>query len=149
MQRPATSQITSPSSRAQVPALRPPCPLDEPRRGVSTRYHVTATLLAARLEEDNAIHLRIADPFNPERTMLVCFPESARGAAGGQPAVLHRFRTARQSFIEDFLMPPFEGFALLSGAARLTLVDHDLSQTEGEDTARLCVMDFEALEHGS
>ena len=38
------------------------------------QYTVTAPLVAARLEEDSAIHLRVANPADPSEIQLVAFP---------------------------------------------------------------------------
>ena len=44
------------------------------------RYTLTASLVAARLEEDDAIQLDIANPADPAVTVRVSFPAVAAGA---------------------------------------------------------------------
>lgn len=74
-------------------------------------YTLTAALLAARREEDGSINLIIADRKDATVTALVTFP------ANGGPAE----QEAMQSFVESIVDPPFEGYALLHGSARLKI----------------------------
>src|SRR4051794_23524917 len=74
---------------------------------------VTTSLVAARLEEDGTIQLLVADPNNPTVTLSVALADVAPSAPGA---------TARARFVEGIGLPPFEGFMLLYGEARLTIV---------------------------
>jgi hypothetical protein len=64
-----------------------------------------------------------------------------------------QLHAARQSFIDSIVLPPFEGAAILYGAAHLTLVRSDRREgvEEGDDgdgtrAMSLRVLEFEALE---
>ncbi len=94
-------------------------------------FTVTATLLVARLAEDNAIELHIAGPADPSTTRRVTL------AAGSSEPHGQRMRRAREAFIDTIGSPSFEGFMLLYGKARLTLVAAG---------PRLHVLDFVALD---
>ncbi len=93
------------------------------RPKASRRYTVTGSLVAARLEEDNAIHLTIADPAAPATRLVVSFPDVERGTCGESPSRCASMRRARQAFIGDIGSPPFEAPMLLYGLARLALVE--------------------------
>ena len=113
-------------------------------------YTVTASLVAARLEDDDAIHLVIADPADQSLTMRVAFPSAAQIDGTRDRAVSERMRASREEFVDTFGLPSFEGFALLYGEARLTIAgikppaDHD--GTGSQAGARLYVLDFETLD---
>ena len=66
----------------------------------------TATLVSARIEENDAIHLHVSDPADPLTSCTVILP------AGG---------VAYARFVEQIGLPSFEGAMLLYGAARLTV----------------------------
>ena len=134
--------------RARRPGRTHRPPLNAPSKPMT--YRLTASLVAARLEADDAIHLRIADPISPRTMLLVSFPSTARGTVGGDPAMHDQLRAARRAFIEGIVLPPFEAPALLYGTAELTLVGGDEREGgddgEGVRGASLRVLEFEALE---
>src|SRR5262249_11974035 len=74
---------------------------------------ITASLVAARLEEDGTIQLLIADPTDPTVTLSVALADVAPSAPGA---------TARACFVESIGLPPFGGFMSPSGEARLPFV---------------------------
>jgi hypothetical protein len=71
------------------------------------------SLVAARQEEDGTVQLLIADPAEPATFLPVILPPVAPDAPGA---------AARARFIESVGMPSFEGYTLLYGEARLTVV---------------------------
>jgi hypothetical protein len=71
------------------------------------------SLVAARQEEDGTIQLLVADPAEPASFLPVILPDVAPAAPGA---------AARSRFIESVGMPSFEGYTLLYGEARLTVV---------------------------
>ena len=85
------------------------------------QYTVTAPLVAARLEEDSTIHLRVANPADPSEIQLVAFPNVTPDTHSEDRELSERMLRAREAFIEAIGLPPFEGFMLLYGTARLTL----------------------------
>src|SRR5262249_13577406 len=74
---------------------------------------LTAPLVAARLEEDGTIQLLVGDPADPPVTLSVPLADVAPSAPGAP---------ARAHFVESVGPPTFEGFMLLYGEARLTIV---------------------------
>ena len=111
---------------------------------------VTASLVAARLEDDDAIHLVIADPADPSLTMRVAFPDAAQSARIGDETLRMRMQASRESFVDTFGLPSFEGFVLLYGTARLTIAGVKRLDGSREDVshvgARLYVLDFDATD---
>ena len=110
-------------------------------RNETETYSLTAALVAARLEDGDAIQLVIADPLEPARTIRVMLPALA-GAAGGE-LLRRRMQASRDTFIDVFGLPSFEGFVLLYGDARLTLARDGGPYVGG---AAPYVIDFEALD---
>lgn len=111
---------------------------------------VVVTLQAARLEADDAIHLVVGDPASPSMRFCAIFPGGTPAAEGDGP-LAERMRRARQTFIETIGPPPFEGFMLLYGAARLMVVS---GATDGAQAGQISpdqrvlgsVVDFVALD---
>jgi hypothetical protein len=102
--------------------------------------HLTARLLAARLEDDNSILVRISDPADAGASLLVSFPDTPGQPSAGAGHAEARMRRARAAFIDSIVLPPFEGYALLYGLARLTLAEPE----EAGGLPR--VLDFVALD---
>jgi hypothetical protein len=99
--------------------LRPPTPHGRRLRSVETTvYRVRVRLLAVKLEDDQDIHLVIADPATGG-TMIAESPAPActRGAA---PAVRRMMARARASIIRACGIPPSRFFAILGGAATIS-----------------------------
>ena len=113
-------------------------------------YELTVSLVAARLEDDDAIHLVIAGPDDLSVTMLVEFPAAGQDDGRVDQALRERMQAARASFVSTFVQPSFEGFVLLYGAARLTVVRPAAEEDDG--AAPLSrrqlprVLDFAALD---
>lgn len=82
-------------------------------------WTITARLCAAREEADGSIQLVVADPTGRPHRLIVRFPDPESGP--DDPCLQLRAVAARRTFIRELVQPPFEGFALLYGAARLTL----------------------------
>lgn len=103
-------------------------------------HTLTASLVAARLEEGNTIQLLVAHPADPSILLSTVLPTPDATAAG--PA-------AHTSFIESIGQPPFEGFMLLYGMARLTftgpIVVAGQNGVDAGPTSRR-VLTFEALD---
>lgn len=103
-------------------------------------YTLTAALVAARTEEDETIHLLVADPDDPAITVAVSFAAPNSGGPGA---------AACAGFIESIGRPSFEGFTLLYGTARLTVAGRTPAACRGGATdpqASLRVLAFEALD---
>lgn len=90
----------------------------------------TVSLTAARLEEDDAIRLLVTNPTKPRQTLTLRLPDPAHCPRGTQDQRT-RLHAARQSLIDTIGMPPFEGFAMLYGTARLTLLTGGAADEDG------------------
>jgi hypothetical protein len=101
-------QLPRPSS---LPSHR----LGGPERTV---YRVRADLVAAKLEEDEDIHLVIADPEQGAQ-MIVEFPDPGC-TRGATPAARSRMRRARASFIRECGPPPSSRFVRVRGRATIS-----------------------------
>jgi len=76
--------------------LRAPATLGSRNPGVERRtYRVRARLVEFKIEEDSDVHLVIADPVFPKRTMIVEFPATActKGAAAKRRSQMARARS--------------------------------------------------------
>ena len=124
--------ITRTTTAAQsVPPLRP-----RPRT-----WTLTATLVAAQLQADGAIDLIVADPDNPRRRRLMTLPAGGDDPCATDPALRARVAASRETFIREIVLPSFEGYILLYGEARLTLVAH------GDGASRRSRYDRDSIPH--
>lgn len=85
-----------------------------------TTYTVTAELVEAKLEADSDIHPVIADLNDPNKTMIVEFPDAPDCTLGADPELLSQMQTARAAFVAAFGLPPSIRFMPLSGIAQIT-----------------------------
>ena len=99
---------------------------ERPRKHPRTCSRV-ASLVAARSEADGTIQLLLADPHGRPHRMLVALPAGG-DACTEDPALRARIDASRETLINELVQPPFEGFVLLYGTARLTLALHDEPQ---------------------
>jgi hypothetical protein len=106
------------ASRAQAPSTRRRAMADT-TAGPAGTWTVTASLCAARQEADGSIHLAVSDPTGRPHRLIVRIPSKAGGPA--DICLYLRAVAARRAFIREVVEPPFEGFAVLYGTARLTL----------------------------
>jgi hypothetical protein len=82
-------------------------------------WTLVAGLCAARQEADGSISLAVSDPTGRPHRLLARIPSPESGLA--DPRLHLRAVAARRAFIRDLTEPPFEGYTLLYGTARLTL----------------------------
>lgn len=102
--------------------LRAPKSLPENGRVVPTElstYRVTARLLEAKIEDDEDIHLVIADAKNAKITMIVELPNPTCPGADSS-RVVQQMSTVRQEFVGKFGSPPTSHFEKISGTAQIT-----------------------------
>jgi len=82
-------------------------------------WTITASLSAARTESDGSILLAVCEPTGRPHRMILRMPHPDNGPA--DICLNLRAAVARRNFIRDIVNPPFEGFVLLYGTARITL----------------------------
>jgi hypothetical protein len=144
---PATSKVNFEPKATTVAALwrkRRPASIGPhaPRTGATERmtYRVTATLVKARWiqknpKEDHDIHLVIADRDQPEKTMIVEFPDVAcEGAAVSKKKT--QMRNARRAFTDACGTPPKSTFARYTGTAKVTGVGFFDNRIHGSGAAK-------------
>jgi hypothetical protein len=89
-------------------------------KGVETTdYRVAARLIEMKLEEDRDIHLVIAVPSTPKKTMIVEFPDPNCNGASSSPKK-SKMRSARSALIAACGQPSSSRFTDLKGMATVT-----------------------------
>ncbi len=134
-----SAQVETMSMAAGVPVPWPRCGAAERAEGRVTTT-MTASLLVAGLDDDDAIHLTVADTDHASRTTQVVFPSPTESDGAADPAQRARMRASREAFIREIGRPSAEASMLLYGAARLTLV------RDSSRSGRVRVLDFLPLE---
>jgi len=85
----------------------------------TTTYRVRASLVEMKLEDDEDIHLVIAEPGRPRLTMIVEFPSP--GCTVGAPAAARaRMARARRAVVAACGEPSESSFTRLQGVATIT-----------------------------
>jgi hypothetical protein len=84
-----------------------------------TSYRLRARLIEMKLEDDSDIHVVIADPSNPRRTMIVELPASACTSSAASTA-RRRMSAARRGLIRACGAASASSFRRLHGVATLT-----------------------------
>lgn len=85
----------------------------------TTNYRVAAPLIEMKLEEDCDIHLVIAVPSAPAKTMIVEFPDTTCNGASSSPKK-GEMASARSAIIAACGQPSSSHFTNLSGKANIT-----------------------------
>jgi hypothetical protein len=85
----------------------------------TTTYRVKARLVEMKLEDDHDIHLVIAVPSAPSKTMIVEFPDTTCNGASSSPKKAKMAR-ARSSIIAACGQPSSSHFTHLNGTATVT-----------------------------
>ncbi len=85
----------------------------------TTTYRVQARLVEMKLEDDRDVHLVIAVPSAPSKTMIVEFPDTTCPGASSSPKKA-RMASARASLIAACGQPSSSHFTDLSGTATVT-----------------------------
>ena len=85
----------------------------------TTNYRVAARLVEMKLEEDRDIHLVIAVPSAPSKTMITEFPDTTCNGAASSPKKAAMAR-ARSRLIRACGEPSSSSFRHLTGSATLT-----------------------------
>jgi hypothetical protein len=85
----------------------------------TTTYRVEAQLVEAKREEDRDIHLVVAAPNDPSKTMIVEFPD-VRCKGAKQSKKREAMRKARAAFERACGTAPSSSFRRLSGTATIT-----------------------------
>jgi hypothetical protein len=82
----------------------------------TTNYRVAARLVEMKLEDDRDIHLVIAVPSAPSKTMIVEFPDTTCNGASSSPKK-GKMASARSAIIAACGQPSSSRFTDLSGRA--------------------------------
>jgi hypothetical protein len=85
----------------------------------TTNYRVAARLVEMKLEDDHDIHLVIAVPSAPKKTMIVEFPDTTCNGASSSPKK-GKMASARSAIIGACGQPSSNHFTDLSGRANIT-----------------------------
>ncbi len=85
----------------------------------TTNYRVAARLVEMKLEDDHDIHLVIAVPSAPAKTMIVEFPDTTCNGAANSPKKA-KMASARSAIISACGQPSSSHFTNLSGRATVT-----------------------------
>ena len=89
-------------------------------KGVETaNYRVAARLVEMKLEDDHDIHLVIAVPSAPKKTMIVEFPDTTCNGASSSPKRA-KMASARSAVIAACGQPSSSHFTHLNGRATIT-----------------------------
>jgi len=121
---PAAGEVNLRLRKTSVSALRrlgdPHIGRGDPRTGKVERrtYSVRARLVSFATEDDSDIHLVIADPRNPKRTMIAELPSSGC-TKGARSSVRRKMSLARAGLIRECGRPR-DRFTRLRGTATLT-----------------------------
>jgi hypothetical protein len=111
------------SSVAALRSLAAPAPLPQSSRIAPTEltvFAVTAQVVEMKLEEDDDIHLVIAEPGDAAATMITEFPDANQCSGAVASANAQEMRTARAALVAVFGQPSSSQFTTLSGTATLT-----------------------------
>jgi len=108
---------------AQMRSLPTPGALPESSRIAPTEltvFSVIALVKEFKLEDDQDIHLVIADPSDANQTMIVEFPDASRCSGAVNSAHAAEMMAARQAMIGAFGQPSSSHFKSISGTATIT-----------------------------
>jgi hypothetical protein len=103
--------IPTPRSRPQSARVRPV---------ELTVYTVKALVLEFKLEDDDDIHLVVADPSDPSATLIVEFPDADKCAGADISAAAAAMREARAALVARYGRPLESRFKTLEGEALIT-----------------------------
>ena len=85
----------------------------------TTNYRVAARLVEMKLEEDRDIHLVVAVPSTPAKTMIAEFPDPTCNGASSSPKK-GKMASARSAIIAACGLPSSSHFTQLGGTATVT-----------------------------